>query len=202
MCHSAGRSSCRPPMRVLLSRGGTVAERYTMMRRALGDRATAATPEPVKILGQADELTIWSSGPTKRIAESSRTRHSGVVPDASNPSPDGQAPGYATRYRSRYPRALSPTRRCLIRSDPIPRLGTTWSSDGRACPESLAIQGRGLACPHRPFHQVKPAPALTTRQRVKEHSYLRASISAAQATDQRSTRVHDLISASQARQGR
>jgi hypothetical protein len=69
----------------------------------------------------------------------------------------------------------------------------------------LASRKRRSQCGRRgprtdPLTSGQIRPNSSSRQRVKEHNYLQASISAAQAIDQRSTCAHDLISASQARQ--
>jgi hypothetical protein len=57
------------------------------------------------------------------IAESSDPRQKQVVADSLAPAATGRLSGTRLRDGSRCPRALSPTRRRLIRSDLNPRVG-------------------------------------------------------------------------------
>ena len=65
------------------------------LRTGLTARTPTRSPRPAAIV----------------ISRSRRTRRT--------PAHPGRPPGMRPRDRSRYPRALSPTRRCLIKSDPI-----------------------------------------------------------------------------------
>jgi hypothetical protein len=64
-------------------------------------------------------LTPRDARPDPAITAASGSRHKQVEADASNARPCGQTPGTRLREKSRYPRALSPTTRCLIKSEPI-----------------------------------------------------------------------------------
>jgi len=72
------------------------------LKRNAVDETLLSSPHVIHVIGSHAERV----GPQQTVA-------------ASRPSPFGRVLGYPTRESSRYPSTLSPTRRCLIKGDPI-----------------------------------------------------------------------------------
>jgi hypothetical protein len=123
----------RPPVRRPAGRGGV-----TVYRLRGTIRVPLAPRQYISALSAAMQNGS-SAASHRRLERPSSPRDQDV---RLNACPSGRAFGYTARESSRYPKTLSPTRRCLIKAILSSRLGTMRSSDGRACLTSSLIRGR------------------------------------------------------------